>query len=88
MLDTNFLKRVQQVTESAIQTKIDSEWVHDEKSIGQTIFNAAAKGSRSCKYKMVNKVNGDKAKKLLVAAGFKVTQVINRTHLADFHISW
>lgn len=88
MLDTNFLNRVQQVTESAIQTKIDSEWVHAQKSIGQTILNAASQGNWSCRYMMAHQVNGDKAEKLLVATGFKVTQVSNRTHPVDLHISW
>lgn len=87
MLGTNFLKRAQQVTESAIQTKIVSEWVHAQKSIGQAILNAASQGNWSCRYMMTHKANGDKAEKLLVATGFKVTQVSNRTHqyISTFH---
>ena len=88
MLDTNFLNRVQQVTESAIQTKIDSEWVHAQKAIGQTILNAATQGNWSCRFMMSHQVNGDKAEKMLTDTGFKVTQVSNRTHPVDLHISW
>lgn len=88
MIDTNFLNRVQQVTKSAIQTKIDSEWVLAQKAIGQAILNAASQGDWSCRYMMAHKINGDKAEKMLVDIGFKVTQVSNRTHPVDLHISW
>lgn len=88
MLDSNFLNRVQQVTQSAIQTKIDSEWTPAQKAIDQTILNAAAQGNWSCRCMMDHQANGDKVEKLLVAAGFKVTQVSNRTHPAHLHISW
>lgn len=88
MLDTNFFNHVQQVTKSAIQTKIDSEWVNAQKDIGHTILNEAARGNWSCRYIMTHKVNGIKAEMLLLTIGFKVTQVSNRTHPVDLHISW
>lgn len=87
MLDSNFLNRVQQVTKSAIQTKIDSEWSHAQKAIGQAILIAASQGNWSCRYMLTHKVNGIKAEMLLLTIGFKVTQVSNRTHPVDLHIS-
>ena len=88
MLDTSFLNRVQQVTESAIQTKIDSEWLQAQKTIVQSILSAATKGNWSCNFMMAHQVNGDKAEKMLTDNGFRVTQVSNRTHPVHLHISW
>lgn len=88
MIDSNFLLRAQKTTEHAIQTQIDSEWVHVQTALGQSILSAATRGMWSCSFVMAHKINGQKATKMLRDIGFNVNESSNRTHPVHLQISW